>query len=96
MSAVDRQRATGAVPTETEASVKQAALRGRRRRRLWLWIARLGFAVFVIGGWQLFTARNWVDPFFYGQPSLIWKSLVRPVHQGHRVRLHLGRHRRPP
>ena len=39
---------------------------------------------------------KWVDPFFYGQPSLIWKSLVRPVHQGHRVRLHLGRHRHHP
>jgi sulfonate transport system permease protein len=68
--------------SETEAEVKQAALRGRRRRRLWLWAARLGFAVFVIGGWQLFTARNWVDPFFYGQPSLIWKSLVDLVTKG--------------
>ena len=61
---------------ETEESVREAALRGKRRRRLWLWAARLGFAVFVIGGWQLFTSMNWVDPFFYGQPSLIWKSLV--------------------
>jgi NitT/TauT family transport system permease protein len=61
---------------ETEESVRAAALRGKRRRRLWLWAARLGFAVFVIGGWQLFTSMNWVDPFFYGQPSLIWKSLV--------------------
>ncbi|MDQ2737449.1 MAG: ABC transporter permease [Actinomycetota bacterium] len=61
---------------ETEADIQQAARHAKRRRRLWLWAARLGFAVFIVGGWQLFTTLNWVDPFFYGQPSLIWKSLV--------------------
>jgi NitT/TauT family transport system permease protein len=70
----DAQDQVGSI--ETDATVKHAALRNKRRRRFWLWAARLGFAVFVIGGWQLFTSLNWVDPFFYGQPSLIWKSLV--------------------
>jgi NitT/TauT family transport system permease protein len=32
--------------------------------------------VFVIGGWQLFTSLKIVDPFFYGQPSLIWKRTI--------------------
>jgi len=63
-------------PVETEAGIKQAALTAKRRRRFWLWTGRLGFAVFTIGGWQLFTIKGWLDPFFYGQPSLIWKSLV--------------------
>lgn len=69
-------RTSQSAPGETEDSIKTAALQARRRRRFWLWVARLGFAVFTIGGWQLFTAENWLDPFFYGQPSLIWKSLV--------------------
>ena len=64
-------------PVETEASIRQATLHARRRRRFWLWTARLGFAVFIIGGWQLATTVGWVDPFFFGQPSLIWKSLVQ-------------------
>ena len=67
---------------ETEASIRQAAIHTRNRRRFWLWTARLGFAVFVIGGWQLATAKGWLDPFFYGQPSLIWKSLVQLFTQG--------------
>jgi len=61
-----------------ERSVRQA----RRRRRFWLWTARIGFAVFIVGGWQLFTAQGWVDKFFYGQPSLIWKSLVHLFTKG--------------
>ncbi len=69
-------------PVETEGGIKQAALRARRRRRFWIWAARLGFAVFIIGGWQLFTVQGWVDPFFFGQPSLIWKSLVQLFTRG--------------
>ena len=62
--------------TQAEVDVRQAAQRARRRRRMWLWSARAGFAVFVVGGWQLAATLNWVDPFFFGKPSLIWKSLV--------------------
>jgi NitT/TauT family transport system permease protein len=40
-----------------------------RRRRLWMYAARLATLVVVIGGWQLFTKLKIVDPFFYGQPS---------------------------
>ena len=69
-------------PVETEAGIRQAALHARRRRRFWLWAARLGFAVFIIGGWQLATTVGWIDPFFFGQPSLIWKSLVQLFSQG--------------
>jgi NitT/TauT family transport system permease protein len=67
---------------ETESSIRSAALHARRRRRFWLWAARLGFAVFVVGGWQLCTAMGWVDKFFYGQPSLIWDALVRLFTKG--------------
>jgi NitT/TauT family transport system permease protein len=59
-----------------KSSLASSAKRGVRLRRLSVWGAQLGVAVFVIGGWQLFTAMNWVDPFFFGQPSGIWKQLI--------------------
>ncbi len=70
------------VTAEPDAEIRQAARRAKRRRVFWLWIARLGLAVFIIGGWQLCTAQGWVDKFYYGQPSLIWKSLVQLFTKG--------------
>jgi len=67
---------------ETESSIRESARDARRRRTTVLWIARLAFAVFVIGGWQLFTDLGWVNAFFYGKPSLIWQSLVQLFTQG--------------
>ncbi len=67
---------------QSDTAVANAARRARRRRRFWLWAARFGVAVFIIGGWQLATSRNWVDPFFYGQPSKIWDSLVHLFTKG--------------
>ena len=61
---------------EANRSATEAGRRARRKRLMWLWIARFGFAVFVIGGWQLFTTLKIVDPFFYGQPSGIWKRTI--------------------
>jgi NitT/TauT family transport system permease protein len=44
-------------------------------RTVKVWAARIGLAVIVVGGWQLFTAAGWVDKFFYAQPSGIWNRL---------------------
>jgi NitT/TauT family transport system permease protein len=74
---------TGArLSVETDADVKRAGRRARRRRRVLLWLARLGFAVVVLGGWQLCTAEQWVDKFFFGQPSMIWDALVTLFEKG--------------
>jgi NitT/TauT family transport system permease protein len=70
------------VATQTDSNIKAAARRAKRRRRFWLWTARLAFAVFIIGGWQLCTSMGWVDKFFYGQPSGIWHSLVHLFTKG--------------
>jgi len=70
------------VTAESDADLRQLARRAKRRRALWLWTARLGFAVFILGGWQLFTAQGWVDKFFYGQPTMIWDALVRLFSKG--------------
>jgi NitT/TauT family transport system permease protein len=70
---VERTARTSEQRTATAAAV---AKRARRRRTHAVWAARLGFAVLVIGGWQLLTTTKVVDPFFYGQPSGIWKRTV--------------------
>lgn len=62
--------------TAADQSATEVAKRARRRRVLWVWFARVMFAVVVIGGWQLFTTWKIVDPFFYGQPSGIWRETV--------------------
>jgi NitT/TauT family transport system permease protein len=67
---------------ETESSIRARAREARRRRTTLLWVARAAFAVFVIGGWQLFTDLGWVNAFFYGKPSLIWQSLVQLFTEG--------------
>jgi NitT/TauT family transport system permease protein len=53
-----------------------AAKRAVRKRIALIWAARFGFAAFIIGGWQAFTTWGIVDPFFYGQPSGIWKRTI--------------------
>lgn len=73
MSAVTAVPATLA---DGNAAARVAARRARRRRRGLVWAARLGFAVVVLGGWQLFTSLGIVDKFFYGQPTGIWKRTV--------------------
>ena len=70
---------TPTAPSAASTSVSLPALKARkarRRRKGAVWAARFGLAVFVIGGWQLFTALKIVDPFFYGQPSGIWKRMI--------------------
>ncbi|WP_082889127.1 ABC transporter permease [Leifsonia xyli] len=71
-----------AAAQQRETELQLAGRRARRSRTTWVWVGRIGVAVFVIGGWQWFTAAGWVDKFFYGQPSGIWDSLVRLFTQG--------------
>jgi NitT/TauT family transport system permease protein len=43
---------------------------------------RLALAVFIVGGWQVATQLEWVDPFFFGQPSGIATQIVKWVQNG--------------
>jgi NitT/TauT family transport system permease protein len=54
----------------------------RRRRSLKVLAAQLVVFVFIFGGWQLFTTLKIVDPFFFGQPSGIVRTLVDWVRHG--------------
>jgi NitT/TauT family transport system permease protein len=66
-----------AIAPDQDFDIQTTARRARNRRTIWVWIGRFAVAVFVVGGWQWFTAVGWVDKFFFGQPSMIWDSLVR-------------------
>jgi NitT/TauT family transport system permease protein len=66
----------------TPAELQVAGKRTNRRRTTAVWIGRIALAVVVIGGWQWFTSAGWVDKFFFGQPSMIWNSLVKLFTKG--------------
>ncbi|MFI5682032.1 ABC transporter permease [Streptomyces cellulosae] len=66
----------GSVKDGAPSAAADAAKRAARQRVAQVWAGRIGLAVFVIGGWQAFTAWGIVDPFFFGQPSGIAKRLV--------------------
>lgn len=65
-----------------QISATAAARSAVRRRTALVWAGRIGLAVFVLGGWQAFTAWGIVDKFFFGQPSGIAQRLVDLFRQG--------------
>ncbi len=65
-----------ALAPEQDFDMQVTAHRARTRRAAWIWVGRVAVAVVSIGGWQLTTSLGIVDKFFYGQPSMIWDSLV--------------------
>ncbi|MEA9984331.1 MULTISPECIES: ABC transporter permease [Subtercola] len=69
-------RATGTPALQSEAELQASARRSRSRNRTWVWVGRIAVAVIFIGGWQLLAQNKILDPFFYGEPTLIWDSLV--------------------
>jgi NitT/TauT family transport system permease protein len=68
------------LPTLDETA--RLARRRIRRRRGLVWSGRIALAVFIIGGWQLFTHLKIVDPFFWGQPSGIVTQLRDWINHG--------------
>ncbi|MFJ2988820.1 ABC transporter permease [Collimonas sp. NPDC087041] len=53
------------------ATVEQEAQR-KIKQRHWLVISlRLAILVITLGGWELAARLNWIDPFFFSQPTLI-------------------------
>ncbi|MGN6161170.1 MAG: ABC transporter permease [Marmoricola sp.] len=79
--------ATGGLVANTPRMTSEEDLTklGRRARRTWhikIWAARFALLVAVVGGWQLCAATKVINPFFYGEPSLIWKALVNLFQNG--------------
>ena len=72
--------ATGAGRSDT--SLQDAARRARHRHTQLVWLGRVLVLVVFFGGWQLATSVGWLDPFFFGQPTGVWDSLVTLFTEG--------------
>ena len=68
--------------TDATRAVAAAGKRADRRRVAAVWAGRIGLAVVILGGWQLFTSVGIVDKFFFGQPTGIAQSLVNYFRNG--------------
>ncbi|MDQ2853159.1 MAG: ABC transporter permease [Actinomycetota bacterium] len=79
---MDLKNANSTLNEESEESIRAASIHARRRRRALLWLARIGAGVLFLGGWQILAVTNVLDPFFYGEPSLIWSALVNLFEHG--------------
>jgi NitT/TauT family transport system permease protein len=70
------QSRTRPVSTPADDREGMARLRARRiRRRITLNLARLALIVVVLGAWEIGARTKHIDPFFWGQPSGVWKQL---------------------
>lgn len=65
-----------------ESAIADAARRRRRRRTTIVWAARALTLFVLLGGWELFADKHVIDPFFYGQPSGIYKQIRLWVEHG--------------
>src|SRR6202171_1437939 len=69
-----------ALPRQIDAAslAKDEQIAQRRiRARKWTIIAlRIAVLVFVLGGWEVAARQQWIDPFFFSMPSLIYQQLV--------------------
>ena len=59
-----------------------ARSRARTRRNVTVQILRLALAVAIVGGWEVSTRLEWVDPFFFGQPSGIAAQILKWIQNG--------------
>ena len=90
MSAESSALRRSGVPTQEAAIARDvqsedrdvARARAQSRRRTLVQVLRLALAVFIVGGWQVSTQLELVDPFFFGEPSGIAVQLVKWVQNG--------------
>lgn len=76
VQAVDKLSAASLATVEQEAQRKI-------KQRYWLVMSlRLGILVFTLGGWELAARLNWIDPFFFSQPSLIVVQIYDWIMEG--------------
>ncbi len=68
--------------SSADTSLQDSARRARQRRTQLIWLGRILVPVVFFGGWQLATSAGWLDPFFFGQPTGVWDSLVTLFTEG--------------
>jgi NitT/TauT family transport system permease protein len=74
--------AIGDLASAEEAAITASVRNSTRRRKAWLWVARLATLVIIVGGWQLLANAKIIDPFFWGKPSGIVTQLKDWVRHG--------------
>lgn len=62
---------TPSITAQDLAVAEQEAQKQIRQRRQLVIFLRLAILVVVLGGWELSARMEWIDPFFFSQPSLI-------------------------
>ncbi|MEJ5149584.1 ABC transporter permease [Comamonas sp. MYb396] len=62
-----------------ESIAAQAAIKRRKAVIIGL---RLLVLVLVLGGWEVSACMQWIDPFFYSMPSMIWNQIVEWMRDG--------------
>ncbi len=67
MAEASATMATANAAVDEESIAANAHQRARRRKQLVL-IGQLAAFVIVVGGWELFSDLNVIDPFFFGSP----------------------------
>jgi NitT/TauT family transport system permease protein len=82
-------RNDGARTAEASSDAARARARARANRRLLVNGLRIGFAVVVLGLWEIGTTKDlehadglFIDPFFYGRPSGIATQLWTWIQNG--------------
>ena len=68
------------ITTDSEIEAAAAAARVKRGRMVLAW--QLGILVAILGGWELAARFNFIDPFFFAQPSAIVMRLVTWLQDG--------------
>lgn len=63
-------QAPSITPQDLAVAEQEAQKQMRQRRQLVIFL-RLAILVVVLGGWELSARMEWIDPFFFSQPSLI-------------------------
>lgn len=89
--------ATG--PTDTAAPRAELAARlkasegrraaRRRHGRIVVWLSRAALLCLLLGSWEWAVRAGAVDPFFFAQPSTIWRFLVAEIVDGG-IWIHVG------
>ena len=71
---VERATSPGDIPAATIKAGRHARS-ARRRHKALVYSLRFLLLAGILGGWEI-AVSNWLDPFFYSKPSLIWDKLV--------------------
>jgi NitT/TauT family transport system permease protein len=70
--------AVGTSDSEIEAAAVKAAL--ARKRKVIFW--RIFILIVFLGGWEISSRTEWIDPFFYSMPSAIAVRIYEWVTEG--------------